>query len=233
MFSLVDAMKIQKVEVQKRERSGRGHCRRLRRNGRIPVIFYGKSRNEKFSLAEPDFRELERSSKASLVELESGQGEPALALVKEVQRDPCSDQVLHVDFIEVTRGEELQAKVPLIFVGEAFGVKQEGGILDIMTREIEVRCRPSLLPPSIEIDVEELTLGDSLHVSVLPELEGVSYVSDSELTLVSCVGTASGRAEAEDEEIEAEEGEEGEGEGEEGDDEKEQSTEGEKNSGEK
>ena len=217
-------MNIQKIEVRKRGNVGRGHCRRLRKSGRIPVVFYGKGRNESYSLAEPDFRSMDKTSGASLVELEPDEGEASLALVKEVQRDPCTDAVLHIDFIEVTRGQELQTKVPLVIIGEAEGVKVDGGILDVMAREVEVRCRPSLLPSDIEIDVSELTLGDSLHISALPEIEGVTYIGDAELTLVSCVGTASGRAEAdefEDEETdeegetEGEEGEEGEGEGEE------------------
>tara|TARA_Y100000588_G_scaffold68995_2_gene70479 strand:+ start:7133 stop:7831 length:699 start_codon:yes stop_codon:yes gene_type:complete len=208
-------MNIQKVEVHKRENSGRGHCRRLRKSGRIPIVFYSKSRNETFSVAEPDFREIVKSAGASIVELDSGDGEASLALIKEVQRDPCTDMILHIDFVEVTRGEELQAKVPLVFIGEATGVKLEGGILDIMVREIEVRCRPSLLPPSIDIDVSELAMGDSLHVSALPTLEGVAYLSDPDLTLISCVGTASGRADLEDEDLD-EEGEGAEGEGAEG-----------------
>jgi len=203
-------MNIEKIEVTKRGSVGRGHCRRLRNSGRIPIVFYGKERNESYSLAEPDFRSLEKVAGAALVELEPDEGEASLALIKEVQRDPCTDAVLHIDFIEVTRGQELQTKVPLVIIGEAEGVKVEGGILDVMVREVEVRCRPSVLPSEIEIDVSEMNLGDSLHISALEEIEGVTYIGDDDLTLVSCVGTASGRAEAED--LEGEEGEEGEGE---------------------
>ena len=209
-------MNIQKLEVQKREGTGRGYCRRLRNSGRIPIVFYGKTRNERYSLAEPDFRTVDKASGALLVELEPDEGEASLALIKEVQRDPCTNAVLHVDFLEVTRGHELQTKVPLVVIGEAIGVKIEGGILDIMTREVEVRCRPSLLPSALEIDVSELALGDSLHVSALPEMEGVTFIGDPELTLVSCVGTASGRADADETEDEL-----GEGEGEETDEESE------------
>ena len=191
-------MNIQKLEVRKRKETGRGHCRRLRTGGRIPLVFYGKTRNESYSLGEPDFRAIDKASGTSLVELEPDEGETTLALVKEIQRDPCTNTILHVDFVEVTRGHELQTKVPLVVVGESIGVKMEGGILDVMAREVEVRCRPSLLPASLEIDVTELALGDSLHFSALPEMEGVTYVGDPELPLVSCVGTASGRAEAEE-----------------------------------
>jgi len=140
-------MNIQKIEVQKRETVGRGHCRRLRSSGRIPIVFYGKTRNERYSLAEPDFRVMDKAAGASLVELEPEEGEASLALIKEVQRDPCTNAVLHIDFLEVTRGHELQTKVPLVVIGEAIGVKLEGGILDIMTREVEVRCRPVCFHP--------------------------------------------------------------------------------------
>ena len=213
-FLLFREMNIQKIEVQKRDQAGRGHCRRLRKSGRIPIVFYGKSRNESYSLSEPDFRMMDGGSGASLVELTPNEGESSLALIKEVQRDPCTDMVLHIDFIEVTRGQELQTRVPLVIVGESQGVKMEGGIIDAMARDIEVRCRPSLLPSAIELDVTDLCLGDSLHVSSLPEIEGVTYLGDPDLTLASCVGTASGRADAEDEEEELE-GEGGEGDGEE------------------
>ena len=204
-------MNILSIGVQKREKVGRGNCRRLRKNGRIPAVFYGKDCNETYSMAEPDFRAMDKSSGAALVELAPEEGDTSLALIKEIQRDPCTDEVLHVDFIEVTRGQELQTRVPLVINGEAVGVKLEGGILDVMTREIEVRCRPSQLPSAIEIDVSDLTLGDSFHISGLPEIDGVTYLADDDLTLVSCVGTASGRAEAEDlEDEETEDGEEGE-----------------------
>ena len=96
-FLLFQAMNIQKIEVIKRDELGRGHSRRLRKSGRIPIVFYGKGRNERFSLAEPDFRNIEKSSGTSLVELEPDGGEISLALIKEVQRDPCTDNILHID----------------------------------------------------------------------------------------------------------------------------------------
>ncbi|MFP6901636.1 MAG: 50S ribosomal protein L25 [Opitutales bacterium] len=191
-------MNILSIGVRKREKVGRGNCRRLRRSGRIPIVFYGKSFSVTYSLAETDFRAMDKYLGATLVELEPDEGESSLALIKEVQRDPCTDEVLHVDFVEVTRGQELQTKVPLVIVGEAIGVKLEGGILDVMAREIELRCRPSLLPNAIEIDVSDLNLGDSFHISDLPEIEDVTYLADTNLTLVSCVGTASGRADADE-----------------------------------
>ena len=100
----------------------------------------------------------------------------------------------------MTRGQELQTKVPLEITGEAVGVKMTGGILEVNTNEVEVRCRPSALPTSIEIDVTDLDLGDNLQVKDLPEIDGVSFPGDPLQVLVACVGSASGRASADDDE---------------------------------
>ena len=93
--------------------------------------------------------------------------------------------------------------VQLKFVGEADGVKSEGGILEILANEVEVRCRPSNLPSEIELDISSLGLGQNLQVKDLPSIDGIVYVSDSDTMLVSCVGSAGGRSAADDSDDEA------------------------------
>jgi large subunit ribosomal protein L25 len=132
-----------------------------------------------------------------------------LVLIKEMQSDPIKKSILHIDFIQVARGEDLQTKIPLVLLGEPEGVKTEGGILEVLANEIEVKCRPSNLPSQVELDISELLLGGNLQVADLPELEGVVFVADSKTLLVSCVGSAEGRSSAGDEVGEGEEAESG------------------------
>ena len=197
------------LKVSSRKEVGRQACKKLRAAGVIPVVYYGKDINKPYSVEERDFRKLMRNSagSAALFRLQSADGEDELALIKELQRHPLTDSILHIDFIQVTRGQELQTKIPVVIVGEAVGVKTSGGILEASMNEVEIRCRPSALPSSVELDVSDLDLGDNLQVSDLPQIEGVSYPSEPTQVLVACVGSASGRAAAEDEEeISEEEG---------------------------
>ena len=93
----------------------------------------------------------------------------------------------------------MQTKIPLTLNGEAEGVKTEGGILEVLVNEVEIRCRPSNLPAQIELDISNLALGENLQIKDLPKLDGVEYVGDLDGMLVSCVGSAGGRSSAEDE----------------------------------
>ena len=202
------------LKVSDRLAGGRQVCKKLRASGSIPVVFYGKELNKMYSVQEREFRSLMRNSAgaAALFRLESEGGEDELALIKELQRHPLTDDILHIDFLQVTRGQELQTKVPVTIVGEAVGVKNSGGILEVSSTEVDIRCRPSLLPSSIELDVCDLDLGQNLQLSDLPTLEGITYPGDPSQVIVSCVGSASGRAAAdEDDDLVDAESEEGEG----------------------
>ena len=201
------------IKVAPREQTGRQACRKLRFAGRIPAVLYGKDLNKSFSIDDREMRILLRqaSGTTSLLRLLGEKGEDELVLIKELQTDPIKNSILHIDFVQVNRGEDLQTKIPLVLSGEAEGVKTEGGILEVLANEVEVRCRPSNLPSQIDLDISELALGGNLQIKDLPELEDVAFVADEDTVLVSCVGSASGRSDAEDEEV-AEEGAEGEAE---------------------
>ncbi len=205
------------INVAPREQTGRQACRKLRFAGRIPAVLYGKDYNQSFSLDDREMRILLRkaSGTTSLLRLLGEKGEDELVLIKELQSDPIKNSILHIDFVQVTRGEDLQTKVPLVLIGEAEGVKMQGGVLEVLANEVEVRCRPSNLPSGLELDISELLLGGNLQVKDLPKIEGVAFVLDDDVALVSCVGSAGGRSDAGDEEDEegTEEGAEGETEG--------------------
>jgi large subunit ribosomal protein L25 len=210
------------INVTPREQTGRQACRKLRFAGRIPAVLYGKDCNQSFSIDDREMRILLRkaSGTTSLLRLLGEKGEDELVLIKELQTDPIKNSILHIDFIQVNRGEDLQTKIPLVLSGEAEGVKLEGGILEVLANEVEVRCRPSNLPTQIDLDITELALGENLQIKDLPGIEDVAFVADEDTVLVSCVGSAGGRSDAEDEEDAegAVEDAEGEGEGGEGED---------------
>jgi large subunit ribosomal protein L25 len=200
------------IEVSPREQTGRQACNKLRASGRIPVVLYGKDINKSFSIEDRAMRILLRkaSGSSSLLRLLGEKGEDELVLIKEMQMNSIKDTITHIDFVQINRGEDLQTKVPLTLLGEAQGVKTQGGILEALANEVEVRCRPSNLPAQIELDISNLGLGENLQVKDLPVIEGVTYVAELDGMLVSCVGSAGGRSSAGDEDGESEEGAAGE-----------------------
>jgi len=186
--------------VKSRDQHGSSISKRLRSEGKIPAVFYGKDTLKHFTVEDSQFRTLMRTSggSLSLIELDDGSGDKELALLKDMQVDSVKDSIIHLDFVQVTRGQSLDAKVPLELVGESPGVKNMGGILEFHQSEILVRCRPSQLPKGLVLDISDLELGGSLQLKDIPELEGVEFVGDPESNIVTCVGSASGRAGAED-----------------------------------
>ena len=190
------------LQVNSREQHGTSLSKKLRSQGLIPAVFYGKNIHKHYSVNDSGFRALMRASggSISLIELEENSGSRELALLKDMQIDSVKDQILHLDFIQVTRGQDLEAKVPLVVEGEAVGVKNMGGIMEVHLNEIEVRCRPSKLPNQVSIDVSELNLGESLQLKDLAPIADVEFIGDPLSNLVSCVGSASGRASADTDE---------------------------------
>ena len=192
------------INVAPREQTGRQACRKLRFAGRIPAVLYGKDYNQSFSLDDREMRILLRkaSGTTSLLRLLGEKGEDELVLIKELQSDAIKNSILHIDFVQVNRGEDLQTKIPLVLSGEAEGVKTQGGILEVLANEVEVRCRPSNLPIQIALDISELLLGEKLQIKDLADIEGVAFVAEEGAVLVSCVSSAGGRSSAGDEEEE-------------------------------
>lgn len=189
------------LKVDTRDNHGTSLSKKLRSQGRIPAVFYGKDTLRHYSVDDSSFRALMRSTGGalSLIELEENSGNKELALLKDMQIDSVKDNILHLDFVQVTRGQTLETKIPLELIGESIGVKTMGGILEFHQSEILVRCRPSQLPKGLQLDISELDLGGSLQIKDLPAIEGVEYVADPEANVVTCVSSASGRAGADDE----------------------------------
>lgn len=172
-------MKELTLNVQKREAAGRGSSRRLRAAGRIPAIVYGKSGNASLSVSESDFKKLylDIAGSAAFVHIDDGDTKKK-TIIKDAQLDAISRRFLHVDFNEVDDNTIMTVEVPVRTVGTAFGVKTEGGVLDVSVKNITIRCNPSDLPEAIEVDITELKKGETLHRSQLPALDGVKYPGD-------------------------------------------------------
>jgi large subunit ribosomal protein L25 len=183
-------MKQLNLNVQAREQSGRSASSRLRKAGRIPAVVYGPNGVRTLSIGSVDFRKLWKqvSGRTALIELATdGVAEPTLSIIQQVQRNSLTDDFTHIDFKEILRGHDMWATVSIKVVGDAFGVRNEGAILELHRHDIEVRCRPRFLPEIIEINVENMKAGDSLKVKDLPVLEGVAYEMEADVPVVSCL----------------------------------------------
>lgn len=175
--------------VEARTSTGKGAARRLRAEGRIPAILYGRGR-ESLPLA-LDPRALEKILRAgganTLLDL-TVEGHPEIkdtvALVKELQRDPLRGTIVHADLYAVDLNRTVRVEVPVHLVGKARGL-EFGGILEHTLREIELECLPRAIPDFIEVDVTALEVGDVLHARDIQLPEGVTMVTDPEQAVVA------------------------------------------------
>ncbi len=189
------------LSVSPRERSGSGSSGRIRREGRIPAVMYGVSGARNLSVDRSAFLKVWRAAgQSSVVTISDGAGFSSMTLVQDVQRDPLTDEFLHIDFLELTKGHAITANIPVHTHGEPVGVRTESGVLDIQLHEVEVRCLPKDLPHQIDVDVESLKVGDVIHIKDLPAIEGVEYMGDEDQPVV---GVAHGFVEPDETDEEA------------------------------
>lgn len=200
------------VKSEKREIFGKNVSRRIRREGKVPAVLYGPDiENISLTINKKDiFAILKSETGENTIVKVSFDSESRDAMIKELQKDPVSDELLHVDLLQISMDKALQVAVPISLLGEAVGVKAEGGFVDFVTRELEVECLPKDIPEQIEINISNLHLHQFIKVADIPPLENGKIVSDPETVIVHIKAPSK-------EEIEVEEKEEEEviGEGEE------------------
>ena len=160
---------------------GKGASRRLRRDNLVPAILYGADQEpQAIQLKHNEvIKHLENEAFYSqLLQLSVDGGEPVRTLLKDVQRHPYKQQILHLDFVRVVAGAELQVSVPLHFINEdiCVGVKNQGGNISHTENEVLVACRPRDIPENIEVDMAALAVGESVTLSNLTMPEGVRLV---------------------------------------------------------
>jgi large subunit ribosomal protein L25 len=177
------------LSAEARTETGKGVARKLRSAGRVPAVVYGHAREaQALSL---QTRELEKllssiSTGSTVVELTLG-GATTKTLIREVQRHPFKKQILHVDFQELVAGEKVTVEIPLVFVGIPEGVRLSGALLEQILHSIEVLVDPANIPNHIDVDVTNLAMGHSLHVSELVLPAGLEVLTDEDATVCAVV----------------------------------------------
>ena len=182
------------LEAVKREGRGKNEANRLRASGRIPAVVYGSKKEGKapegVALAvDPKslLRILHSDSGANTLITLRVDGTEARVMVKEYQLDPVTHHLLHADFYQLAMDKAITVTVPIVLKGEARGVKQQGGIVDFITRDIEVQCLPTDIPENIPVDVTELNLHDSIRLKDLAQGEKWKAITDGETMIVHVV----------------------------------------------
>ncbi len=188
----------------------KGPAGRLRKEGKIPCVIYGHNKPVHISIDTKEFDTKFHTISENILITIIVEDKEYEVLVKDFQENMLMSQITHIDFFEVERGKVLKTRIPVYLIGTSIGVK-EGGLLEHRLHEIDIECFPKDIPEKIEVDVTELQVGDSFHVSDLTVPETVKILNFMEQSVVS-VTTVKVEEEPEPEEEigEGEEGEEGE-----------------------
>lgn len=174
------------LEVTSRDATGKGAMRRLRADGAVPAVVYGSGSQPLVLRVEA--RALDRVVRQGanqLIDLK-GVGKARLVLLKELQRDPVSQDLVHADFYEVDTKKTIHVAVPVHLEGKPHGVEM-GGVLEPLAREVDVECLPLVIPEFFTLDVSELDIGDALHASDLVIPDGVELLEEPTLTIVHVI----------------------------------------------
>ena len=195
-----------KLDAVTREERGKNEARRLRQAGMLPAVLYGAKEGgaQAIKMAPKPLLEVLHSESGvnTLLGISVDGGSASQVLVKDYQVDPVSNELLHVDFYQPPLDRPITVTVPVALRGEAAGVKQQGGLVDFVQRDVQVECLPTEIPEHLEVDVGPLMIGQGVRLREL--LEGVTWkpVSDPDTLLVHVVAP---KVEAEAEEAEEEE----------------------------
>src|SRR5262245_10763176 len=177
------------VSAEKRTEKGKNVNRRLRVAGRIPGVLYGGSKEPvPVAVSPKDISAVLRSASGenTLFDLDLG-GDRRKVILKEYQTEPLKGRLLHADFYEVALDKELEVKVHVELTGTAIGVKRDGGIVDFVTRELEVACLPTDIPEKIVVDITDLELGKHMRVSDLKISDKVRILTEPDIVVVHVV----------------------------------------------
>ena len=192
-------MEMRELVIRKRDGVGKGNAKRLRRAGQVPATLYGGAEPVNVAVAPRDIYRLihghEGSTQLLSVAFE-GTSESRMAIIRDLQYDPVSEDLIHVDLQEVAMDRAIQVSVAVHHVGEAVGVKETFGILEMILREVQVSCLPGNIPELLEADVTNLRIGDVLTVKDLKAPEGVRILNDSNQAVATVAPPAAEEAAA-------------------------------------
>lgn len=174
------------VEAKLREASDKNAARRLRTTGMIPAVLYGAKKDPRAIAVDPKqiLKILRSASGHNTIFEINVEGEQDKAMVVDWQYEPMKGSLLHVDLKRIAMDQTMRLSVPVRTVGEAKGAKEEGGLLDLVLREIQIECLPSDIPSHISVDVTSLGRGEAIRVADLPKHASLKYLNDPDATVV-------------------------------------------------
>ena len=177
------------IQVERRERTGKGGSRESRRKGMIPGVVYGGGKDSvPIQLDRKTFVEMMKKSGSEnpifLLKL-SDSGQERHAILRDLQRDPVSRMVIHLDFQRIEMTQKVHVTVTVELVGTAVGVKTEGGLVEFTTRELKIECLPGDIPKHIEVDISGLHVGQHIEAGAVTLPQGVTLLDDPEKVIVT------------------------------------------------
>jgi len=200
------------INAESRNDVGKQVAKRIRKENKIPAIIYGEKKDSiPISIEKADIKKIMRSKMGENTILKIKRDDIEVdAMLKDIQYDYLSDNIIHADFIRIDLKKKIEISVPIVLIGEPVGVAVEDGILDQVNREVDLRCLPHKIPSKIEINVEDLHIGNSLKFDSIELDEDVELVSSPTRVICNVQVKGAIEEEVEEEEEELEEGEEGE-----------------------
>ncbi|MCA1840724.1 MAG: 50S ribosomal protein L25 [Actinomycetota bacterium] len=177
------------LKAQTRSGIGKGPARRARAEGNVPAVLYGSTIEPTVLTVDAKQVQAALHTEAGanvLISLEVDSKDRYLTLAREIQRHPVRGNLIHIDFVNIARDVKVHADVPIHIVGESRGVK-EGGQLDHHMHELKVEALPTDVPPSIEIDITDIGIGDAIHVSDITPPSGVEFISEPEEMILAVI----------------------------------------------
>ena len=183
------ASELNLVEAQPRTERGKNEARRVRRGGRVPAVLYGAKKQTLALSVDP--KQIARiltsaTGHNTIFDLQAGE-ERTKAMIVDWQYEPIKGALLHIDLKRIAMDQRLKVSVPIMLKGEAAGVKQQGGILEQILREVELECLPADIPGHIDADVSELVFGKLLRVSDLVHIDRVKFLTDPNQTVAHII----------------------------------------------
>ncbi len=182
-------MQKQLVNAEIRKEFGKNANNRLRMKGYIPAVMYSHGKTENLQILQKDFFKVFKGhvSESVLFDvnvIDNQSKSKHQVFVKDYQINPVTDEVIHLDLFKITEGEKIHTRVAVEIIGTPKGVRQ-GGILELVERELEIECLPAEIPEKIALDVTNLEIGDSIHVKDIPSSGSLKFLGDLEKVVVT------------------------------------------------
>ncbi|MBS3818288.1 50S ribosomal protein L25 [bacterium] len=175
------------VKSEQRDKLGTNAARRLRKEGKVPANLYGPNRKSTpLTLKKKDIIQILKSeSGENTIFKVSFDSTTQNVMIKEVQIDPLTDELIHVDLVQIAMNKLVQVSVPVELSGEAVGEKSEGGFVDFVSRELNIECLPQNIPEQIGVDVSDLHINQSIRLEDLTPPQGVKFIDDPQTVIVN------------------------------------------------